>query len=31
MLAIIPTGGGKSLLFILPMFYSEGGISIISY
>ena len=29
-LAIIPTGGGKSLLFILPAFYGAGGVSIVS-
>jgi superfamily II DNA helicase RecQ len=26
---VIATGGGKSLLFMLPVFYSRGSISII--
>ena len=29
-LAIIPTGGGKSLLFILPVFCGIGGMTIVS-
>ena len=29
-LAIMPTGGGKSLLFMLPAFCGEGGVTIVS-
>ena len=28
--AVMPTGGGKSLLFMLPAFCGEGGLTIVS-